>query len=106
MMATYYVYIINYNKLQNSDALLKTTIFPFFTFFDTYITPRLVKYIDLNDLFNSACNWMLYYVIVILLPFINQEELEKMRDYSNKIIEIANQKIIKNQSVFLENNSL
>lgn len=39
---------------------------------------------------------MLYYVIVILLPFINQEELEKMRDYSNKIIEIANQKIIKN----------
>ena len=39
---------------------------------------------------------MLYYVIVILLTFINQEELEKMREYSNKIIEVANQKIITN----------
>ena len=79
MMATYY----------NSDVLLKIAIIPFFTFFDNYITPKLVK----------GCNWVLYYVVVILLPFIHQEELEKMREYTNKAIEKANQKIITNSYV-------
>lgn len=39
---------------------------------------------------------MLYYIVVILLPFINQEQIEKMREYTNKVIEETNKKIITN----------
>lgn len=42
---------------------------------------------------------MYYYVVVMLSPFINQEELEKMREYANRIIESTNKKIITNYSV-------
>ena len=39
---------------------------------------------------------MLYYVVVMLSPFIHQENLEKMRSYSIRIIEETNKKIIQN----------